>query len=269
MTAQSTLEPTHLLYLENTYELQASATLTHINENQKGAYFICDQTTFYPKGGGQPADTGTITFEEGASFNVHFVDFDAETATVRHYTNAPIDSGLIGKTFSMEIDEDRRHTNAKAHTAGHLIDALVSEMAPELIGKIGSHDANEGCYVKFQGLLESTTADTLLDKLNEKLNVTISQNKAVDKKIVDPSELTSLRLPDGYKLPEGKPCRVVQIDGFEPSPCGGTHIKSLGEFDEIVVTKIGLIKKENVTKVSYQGTSIQVLRKIKASCVCS
>ena len=237
MTTQSTLEPTNLLYLENTYTLQASATLTHINENQKGAYFICDQTLFYPKGGGQPADTGTITFQDGSSFQVHFVDFDSETARVRHYTNSPTDACFIGKTFSMEIDEDRRHTNAKAHTAGHLIDALASEIAPELIGKIGSHDANEGCYVKFQGLLESTTADTLLEILNEKLNSSISGNKAVGKKIVDPSELTSLRLPDGYKLPEGKPCRVVQIDGFNPSPCGGTHIKSLGEFTEITCDK--------------------------------
>jgi Ser-tRNA(Ala) deacylase AlaX len=254
MTSQSTLEPTQLLYLENTYELQASATLTHINENQKGAYFICDQTIFYPKGGGQPADTGTITFQSGASLNVHFVDFDAETATVRHYTNSAIDACLTGKTFSMEIDEDRRLINTKAHTAGHLIDALVSEMAPELIGKIGSHDASEGCYVKFQGLLESTAADRLLETLNEKLNSSISGNKAVGKKIVDPSELTSLRLPDGYKLPEGKPCRVVQIDGFNPSPCGGTHVQSLGEFTEIIATKIGLIKKENVTKVSYRFT---------------
>ncbi len=254
MTAQLIHQPTCLLYLENTYALQASAALTHINENQKGAYFVCDQTLFYPKGGGQPADTGTITFQVGASFNVHFVDFDAETATVRHYTNSPIDACLAGKMFSMKIDEDRRLINAKAHTAGHLIDALVSDMTPELIGKIGSHNANEGCYVKFQGLLESTSTDILLDKLNETLIATISENKAIVKKIVDPSELTSLRLPGGYKLPEGKPCRVVQIDGFEPSPCGGTHIKSLGEFDEIVVTKIGLIKKENVTKVSYRFT---------------
>jgi Ser-tRNA(Ala) deacylase AlaX len=254
MTAQSIHQPTHLLYLENTYTLQASATLTHINENQKGPYFICDQTLFYPKGGGQPADTGTITFQDGTSFSVHFVDFDSETATVRHYVKAPIEECLIGKTFLMEIDEDRRLINAKAHTAGHLIDVLVSEMAPELIGKIGSHDVNEGCYVKFQGLLESITVDALLETLNQKLDSSISENKAIDKKIVDPSELTSLRLPDGYKLPEGKPCRVVQIDGFEKSPCGGTHIKSLSEFSEIIITKIGLIKKENVTKVSYRFT---------------
>ncbi len=254
MTAQPTLEPTRLLYLENTYALQASATLNHINENQKGSYFICDQTLFYPKGGGQPADTGTITFQDGSSFSIHFVDFDSETASVRHYTNARIDSAFIGKKFSMEIDRERRHMNAKAHTAGHLIDALASEMAPELIGKIGSHDVNEGCYVKFQGLLESITVDTLQKILNEKLSATISQNNAVDKKIVDPSELTSLKLPDGYKLPEGKPCRIIQIVGFTPSPCGGTHIKSLSEFNEIVITKIGLIKKENVTKVSYRFT---------------
>lgn len=154
----------------------------------------------------------------------------------------------------MEIDSNRRHTNAKAHTAGHLIDALLSEIVPELIGKIGSHDVNEGCYVKFQGLLESIAADTLLETLNQKLNSSISGNKAVGKKIVDSSELSTLKLPDGYTLPIGKPCRVVQIDGFDPSPCGGTHIKSLSEFNEIVITKIGLIKKENVTKVSYWFT---------------
>lgn len=97
-------------------------------------------------------------------------------------------------------------------------------------------------------------SDILQEVLNDKLKTAIAAQKDVSKKIVDPSELTSLKLPDGYKLPEGKPCRVVQIEGFEASPCGGTHVKSLGEFDEIIVTKIGLIKKENVTKVSYRFT---------------
>ena len=55
---------------------------------------------------------------------------------------------------------------------------------------------------------------------------------------VDPAELTQLRLPTGFSIPPGKPCRIAQIDGFAPTPCGGTHIRNLGELLSVTATKI-------------------------------
>lgn len=151
----------------------------------------------------------------------------------------------------MHIDKARRNMNAMAHSAGHVIDSIVNSEAPELLGKIGCHDIKEGCYVKFQGLLSSKPSSDLMASVNAKLDAVIKEERPVKARLADISELTDLKLPDGYTLPTGKPCRVVTIDGFQASPCGGTHVSRMDVFKSIAITKIKTEKKENMTKISY------------------
>ena len=244
-------QPTRLEYLADTYRFAGEGQLLEIGEGARGKFFVFDQTIFYPKGGGQPSDLGTITFANGVEYPVHLVLFDGSTGRVQHYVEGEVDTGLIGLGAAFKIDQARRSENAKAHSAGHLLDNVVSEVAPELIGKIGSHDAKEGCYVKFQGLLTSKKPDELLPLVNEQLVAIITEGREMTARLADPSELADLRLPIGYQLPAGKPCRIVQISGLPPSPCGGTHVDSLARFNKIQATKVKLEKKDNVTKISY------------------
>jgi Ser-tRNA(Ala) deacylase AlaX len=178
---------------------------------------------------------------------------------VRHYV-AGLDVGddCIGNDVTLLVDIDRRIANAKAHTAGHMLADLVTSLAPELVGKIGCHDPAEGCYVKFQGLLASHSPMELQEALNAKLVASLQLQADVQHweegsspPVAEGGDGAGAQLPQGHSAPAGKACRFVQIAGFPPSPCGGTHIKSLAEVATIVCTKVGVVKKENVTKIAY------------------
>ena len=74
---------TILLYLEDTYLFQETANIVESGKNENGKYIILDKTIFYPQGGGQPTDTGTIQ-NENAQFDVSMVRMD-ENGIVYHY----------------------------------------------------------------------------------------------------------------------------------------------------------------------------------------
>lgn len=232
---------TILEYLNDTYLFECDAVVVGVGENEKGKFIVLDRTIFYPKGGGQPSDHGwlQVTAEE-EKLPVHLALLDAATNRVLHYVEGIIPECVVeGIAVSMKIDEDRRRSHAIAHTCGHILSDVVNEVAPELTGKIGAHDPKDGCYVKFQGLLSTISPDILQATVNDRVKLLLLDNRSVTATIADEGG-------DG-----GKPYRLVQVDGFLPSPCGGTHVKSLDVITSLTITKVSAVKKENMTKVSY------------------
>lgn len=236
---------TNLTYLDDTYTFELQVNVIGASTGPKGKYLLCNETLLYPKGGGQPSDQGQITFDDGCAFSVTYVEYEPLSSTVRHYI-AETDGNLfaesrIGSSATQTVDSSRRLANAKAHTAGHLLADVVSFLAPELIGKLGNHDPVEGCYVKFNGLLTSMSTSDFAAAVNCKLLEVLQVPRKVESRLSEHGELG----------PGGKPLRLVQIEGFEPAPCGGTHINTLTEIQKITCTKVAIVKKENVTKISY------------------
>lgn len=185
---------TELEYLKDTYNLSLDALVLEIGESFKGKFIVFNKTIFYPKGGGQPSDIGKIITSIGLEISIKLVLFDPMTGIVQHYTDdaESLDLSLVNTKVQLAVDMTSRLLNAKAHTSGHLLDALVSDAANELKGKIGCHDPIEGCYVKFQGLLTSSTNESLKDRLNEMLQAVLSEQREVSHRIVDPTELSDL-----------------------------------------------------------------------------
>jgi hypothetical protein len=128
-------QPTRLEYLADTYRFAGEGQLLEIGEGEKGKFFVFDQTIFYPKGGGQPSDLGTITFANGVEYPVHLVLFDGSTGRVQHYVEGEVDTGLIGLGAAFEIDQARRSENAKAHSAGHLLDNTDQLMMSAILNR--------------------------------------------------------------------------------------------------------------------------------------
>jgi alanyl-tRNA synthetase len=249
---------TRLTYLKDTYLFQATAKVLFWGSGDRGTFLVLDETIFYPKGGGQPSDLGRIVFGDGRECSVTYVEFRPEDATVRHHvTGIEIGDDRIGSDVTLFVDIDRRIANAKAHTAGHLLAELVNSLTPELVGKIGFHDPAEGCYVKFQGVLVSRSPAELQEALNAKLAESLLLRAGVEhweEGGATPGaegDGAVAQLPQTHAVPVGKTCRFVQIAGFPPSPCGGTHIRSMSEVAGITCTKVGIVKKENVTKIAY------------------
>jgi len=237
------IRSTKLTYLEDTYLFELAVVLIGQGTGAKGQYLAFSETVLYPKGGGQPSDFGRVQFSDDISYDITYVEYDGFSGVARHYINGEQDiDSRIGTTATLHVDSQRRLANAKAHTAGHLLADVVSSLAPELQGKLGNHDPIEGCYVKFHGLLTSIPAAEFPSLVNAKLAEVLQVTRSVDSRLAEEG---------GAEGPEGKARRLVQIEGFEASPCGGTHIRSLSEISSLVCTKAALVKKESVTKISY------------------
>ncbi len=142
--------PTKALYLSNTYLFQSLAQIEAVERDDQGVVVILDQTNFYPQGGGQPTDTGTIS-SLNADFAVSKVIYRAD-GTIAHYGSFLKGEFKADDAVNLLINEDTRLFNSRNHTAGHLLDFAVEKHYPQLIGFKGYHFP-EGAYVEFEGSL--------------------------------------------------------------------------------------------------------------------
>ncbi len=134
------------LYLNNTYLFEHSTTISDFGVDEKGAYLLLQETIFYPQGGGQPSDQGTITVAD-AVIPVNYVrQIEQE---IRHYMPSDISaSGLVNAAAEIKIDPARRLLNARYHTAAHLLSNIAEEMHSDLKAVKGHSFPGEG-YVEF------------------------------------------------------------------------------------------------------------------------
>jgi alanyl-tRNA synthetase len=232
-----------LHYLYDTNKITLNAKITGIEEDPKGSYLLLGETIFYPQGGGQPADQGTIKAESEV-IPIHFASF--VEGDVRHYTITPISENLIGQSVLCEVDSDRRNLNARYHIAGHMLADIVSSIhAPARAVK--GHQFPGEAYVEFidlpaESINVSHIEGTLRTWINDRFPIKIYQMTKRD------YEEKHGVLP--YPTPDDKPFRVIEIEPFPPVPCGGTHVKNIMEVGRVTIRKI--TNKQGRVKVSYE-----------------
>ena len=220
---------TNTLYLSNTYSFELDASILMVEKDEKGSYILLDQTIFYPQGGGQPSDQGVL---QGRDFKIKVVMVRQIEGEIRHYIDTEIIGNEKGQKVTCYLDQIRRILNAKYHTAGHLLGNVVEDLHPNLRAMKGHSFPNEA-YVEFHGSdLPNNTKiqDELSKSINNNLKTKIFQ---IDQ---ESFEQQFYKLP--YPIPGNKAFRVMQIQGFSPIPCGGTHLSSTNEIGHMVITKI-------------------------------
>lgn len=229
---------TELLYLSDTYLFQAQANILETSSDEFGDYVVLDQTIFYPQGGGQPADNGSIN-ADNFSFKVSHVVLTPESE-VRHYGESSGD--LVEGEVNLSVDESRRVHNAKLHSAGHLLDCAVAELGLKIKPTKGFHFP-VGTYVEYEGVLED--GNQYKGPLEVIINRMVEDDIPIVVKDLDSKEAEK----EGIKAPEGKSARFVEFAGHVGCGCGGTHIDSSKGLGKIVVRK--LKSKKGNTKISY------------------
>jgi Ser-tRNA(Ala) deacylase AlaX len=225
---------TKLLYMEHSEISECFATVTDVLHDGENTTIVLDQTIFYPQGGGQPYDTGTIkTEDDSAIFNVTEVRF--VDGTVHH--KRAFESGTLtsGMHVVCAIDKVRRALHARLHSAGHVVDLALKELNIDWIAGKGYHFP-EGAYVEYVGSLGSFDIEALKADLEKKCNEIIQQN--IDVTIAF----------DEDTLQNEKPRRTVYYGDFG-IPCGGTHVANLSDIGALTIRKIKK-EKENI-RVSY------------------
>jgi alanyl-tRNA synthetase len=222
-----------LLYQEEPNKLNFEATLVEIltlPDERKGA--VLDHTYFYPTGGGQEHDTGVL-----GSARVVDVFKDEEHSRLVHVVEGEVQIGPV----QARIDAERRLRHMQHHTAQHLLtQCLLRQTGDETV----SANIN-GYSPSTLDLLAIQVSKADLEAAEMQANRVIYEDRIVKTYIVSPEELQSIPLRRPPKVTEN--IRIVEIDGLDYSPCGGTHVLHTGS--------IGLIK---VLKAERQNERLRI-----------
>ncbi|GAB4370447.1 MAG: alanyl-tRNA editing protein [Kiloniellaceae bacterium] len=217
-----------LLFREDPYLKSCEATVTA--SGPEGLRL--DRTVFYPMGGGQPGDCGTLTLEDGTVLTVVDAVKGGDHEDVVHVLAEGTPAPAPGSKVTAAIDWERRHRHMRMHTCLHLLCAVVEGDVTG--GQIGAD----------KGRLDFNLPDTQLDKdaLTAALNRLIDEDHPVQPRWISDAELAAQ--PDLVRTMSVKPpsgggrVRLLDIAGVDLQPCGGTHVSRTGEIGRVKVGKI-------------------------------
>jgi alanyl-tRNA synthetase len=209
------------LYYDDSRLLEFDARVLSISERDDGQIALTlDRTAFYPTGGGQPTDTGTLG-------DARVVDcIDTEDDGILHVVQGSVPE--IGDTVHGKVDWLRRLDHLQQHTGQHILSAAFIKLfdAPTRSFRVLEHE----CEIDVE--LDNPT-DERIEAAVDLANQTIWESRPIQIRRVTSEEAASLPL---RKEParEGE-LRVIEIADFDLTPCGGTHAKSTGEVGVIAV----------------------------------
>ena len=234
---------TKLLYLEDFLALTADARVEQTTEDGGKTVVMLDATIFYPQGGGQPYDTGVIESVAG-KFIVEETRF--ADGTVKHIGHFEHGNFSIGEQVKLSVNEARRTLHSRLHSVGHVVDmAVVALGLPWTPGK-GFHFP-QGPYVEYAGSLEGLDKEKIKLDLETLGKIFIAEDLETKILFPTPEEMARMMTRNPAAIvPGDKLGRIVMFGEFGV-PCGGTHVKNLGE--------IGVI---TIRKIKAEGTNIRV-----------
>lgn len=224
---------TRALYLEDSYLKECDAVIASVNE---GKYVVLDQTIFYPKGGGQPCDTGRIIMGNEVYNVVYVGKFSGE---ISHEVDR---QGLkAGDKVHCVLDWDRRYKLMRSHTAAHLFASLLCNGTGALV----TGNQLETDKIRFDFSLEQFNPE-ILEKYVAETNELLKRDTPVRSFELPKEE--ALKIPGVVKMAEAFPpdiprLRIVELVDLDKQADGGTHVKNLRE-----VGQIELLKTENKGK---------------------
>ncbi|WP_405933486.1 metal-dependent hydrolase [Streptomyces sp. NBC_00827] len=222
-------------YLDDTYLEQVDTRVIAVGERDGMPWAAVEHCLFHPQGGGQPADRGWLD--------------DTEIIPVRDRESGLVvamagEGGSVlplaeGQKVRARIDLPTRTAHAALHTAGHLVEAVGRVQGWEMVGS--NHFPGQA-RIEFQ----APQADARLTDPEGREELTVALRAAVAAAVADDLRVFARCLADGR--------RVVHLDALHAAPCGGTHVRSLGDLAEVVLPTLK-VKKGRI-RVSYTATHV-------------
>ena len=206
---------------------------------------VLDRTVFYPLGGGQAGDTGTVTSQSGVVLAIADTrKHPSLPGAVLHVPAAGADWRSLqpGMRVTAQVDAERRRAHMRFHTATHLLCALVPHPV-------------DGCSITAgYARLDFHTSEPLdKDLLSAGIARLVAGAHAVQQRWISEPELDanpqlvrSMRVKPPRSADGRGRIRVIQIEGIDQQPCGGTHVANSAEVGAVIVTKIE--KKSAMTR---------------------
>ena len=219
---------THLLFRDDAYLQSSPAAVITVDAGN----VQLDRTVFYPLGGGQPGDRGTLQTAEGRIFRVTDTRKGDASNSVIHLIDGDAMALTIGTAVSAMLDWDYRYRLMRMHTCMHLLCAVVP-------GAVTGGQISDG-----KARLDFDVPGDSLDKddITARLNALIQGGHRVEVRWITDEELAAK--PELIRTMSVKPptgagrVRLLDIVGVDLQPCGGTHVRNTAEIGPVVVTKI-------------------------------
>ncbi len=244
------LPPTRKLYYEHPGQADFEACVLEVIDNK----VILDETLFYPEGGGQPADHGTLSVDE---LLVNVVDAQNINGVIVHETDS--DFGIKkGDTVKGKIDMERRMAHARHHTATHIVNETAKTVLGRHIWQTGAQKSTD------RARLDLTHYKRISD--SEFKEIELLANKEVMKNLpvfIDWMDRVEAERRYGFVLyqggvPPGKEIRILRV-GNDVEACGGTHVSNTGLIGPIKLIKTERIQ-DGVERIEFSAGEAAVKR---------
>jgi alanyl-tRNA synthetase len=221
---------TEKLYYHDPSLLEFDASI--IMEAANGALHevVLDRTCFFPGGGGQPADRGSL----GNARVVEVKEHDAEIVHVLDSPPADIAQEAGRQTVRGVVDAARRMDFMAQHTGQHVLSQALLNVGG--LATVSVHFGEETTTIELE---TPTVAEDVLRKAEHLANSIIKENRPVRIHEVEPSEAS--RFPLRRTPPEVGRLRIVEVDGFDWAACSGLHVAATGQ-----ITLIKIVAQEKI-----------------------
>ena len=223
---------TRKLYYEDPFQKGFASTVVSCEETKGGYAVVLEETAFYPEGGGQPCDVGTL-----GSANV--LDVHEKDGVIVHLCDRPLTAGA---SVSGKLDWARRFDHMQQHSGEHICSGLIC--ARFHCDNVGFHMGADFVTIDFSGML--TQED--LSAVEAEANEWVWKNVPIEITYPDAEALKAI--PYRSKKELTGQVRIVTIPGADICACCGTHVSSTGE--------IGLIKIFSCVKF-HDGVRLEIL----------
>jgi len=226
------------MFREDAYLKTCDATVTAVQEFGDAVAVCVDRTVFYPEGGGQPGDTGRITRADGAPLSVTDTRKARDTGAHLHILEGDASPPAVGERVTLEIDWARRHRLMRMHSCMHMLCAVIP--APVTGGAI--HDGSARIDFNLPEPPDKAEIESALQRV-------IAEDHPMTLRWISDAEMDAqpeLVRTMSVKPPRGSGrVRLVEFEGADLQPCGGTHVASSGEIGAVRIQSIKNKGKQN------------------------
>ncbi len=205
------------LYYQDAHSRRFSAKVLCCAPCSGGWQVVLDNTAFYPEGGGQAADTGTLG-------SVNVMDVREKGETILHFCDAPLEEGAMVEGV---INWERRFDLMQQHSGEHILSGLIHSRYG--YHNVGFHMGADTVTIDFDGMIPVEDLP-LLEKL---ANEAIWKDLEITSRFYEEQELVGL--PYRSKKPLTGTVRLVEVPGYDLCACCGTHVKRTGEIGQIKI----------------------------------
>lgn len=223
---------TRKLYYEDCHLWDFSAMVLTCEQTGKGFLVTLDATAFYPEGGGQACDTGTLG-------GVRVLDVQERGEAVIHLCDGPL---AVGEMVAGHIDVTRRFDLMQQHAGEHIVSGIIHKKYG--YHNVGFHVGSAVMEIDFDGMIPAEDLARIETEANEAVWA------ALPIRCWYPSREELPHVPYRTKRALDWPVRIVEIPGYDSCACCGVHVGNTGE--------IGLIKIISCVKF-HQGVRIELL----------